>query len=431
MARLKRRSAAEPTKAFAALVSRTARLNAVAVIGNSIGGLVLAATVSPTVRGQYAAVQSWFWLSLVLGEVGVSSALTFYVARDPMASAVWRRAAQRMLLVTGSATCVLGLLLAGPLSRGHDDLRLAYMVIFVLVPIAMVLGTYTFQLQGTSIRQWNRARTIQPLLYVVGILCVVGSHSATLLSAVAVLAGSTIFQGLLARRMVSTRARIALTSPSPARPIRLLLRYGLMSVGGSAPALVSTRVDQVFLSASARLSDLGQYAVAVSLSGLVLPIVAALGQVAFPRLASLGAADGAEISTLIRRVRFGSWSMATLLCAPIYVGTAFVVVPILGPEYGKVPRLVLYLLPGAVALAAGNALSDVIRGLGRPGSVALAQVVGAALTIVGLTVFVPTHGVDAAALVSTSAYAVTWLITLAIVSRLEVRSQPRMDGALE
>lgn len=411
-------------RSFLRHVGRTALFNTVALAASSVGGFLLAIALPARTRGEYAGVQSWFWMCLVLGEIGISAALTYYAAREPNERLSYLRSAQRILAVSGLVTSVIGLLLVPTLARGDGTLALGYAMTFAFVPCAMVLGTYTFVLQATSIERWNIARLVQPVLYVFGVAFLVAFHGAGLLSAVTILVVSSVVQGVIAIRL--TRL-----PPKPMAPEtgqrRRLLRFGLASLLGSGPALVNLRIDQVVLSTFAALNGLGQYAVAVSISTLVLPVVAALGQVGLPRLAS-AANTGEDVPGLVTRVQILGPVAAVLCAIPVYIGSAWLVPHVLRPDYAEVPRLVLLLLPGAVGLAAGNALGDVLRGLGRPQAVAWAEGAGAVLTIVGLASLVPSQGVAGAAIVSSVAYCTVWVIESFIV-RAVVSRQRAPQGA--
>ncbi len=64
-------------------IARTACFNAATAAAAALSGVIVARTVGPTVRGEYAAVIAWFGVLLLLGEMGQSAAVCFYVARDP------------------------------------------------------------------------------------------------------------------------------------------------------------------------------------------------------------------------------------------------------------------------------------------------------------------------------------------------------------
>src|ERR1039457_384861 len=47
-------------------VARTASFNVAATMAAGLGGIILARTIGPTVRGEYAAITAWFGVALML-----------------------------------------------------------------------------------------------------------------------------------------------------------------------------------------------------------------------------------------------------------------------------------------------------------------------------------------------------------------------------
>jgi O-antigen/teichoic acid export membrane protein len=157
---------------------------------------------------------------------------------------------------------------------------------------------------------------------------------------------------------------------------------------------------------------LGQYAVAVSLSVLAAPLVMAFGHVAFPGLAR-GERVAETITAAIRGASLASAAgiSVILLSAPLLVPLVF------GSGYQSVSRLLLVLAPGAAVMVVNQVLGDILRGLGRPGPVALCEWLGIISTIGGLVLLVPRLGVMGAALTSTATYLIVYVLLRRAVSR--------------
>ena len=403
---------------FLRATRRVATLNIVSVASSSLAGFLLASVMSAKTRGAYAGIQSWFWISLVLGELGLTASLTYHSARFKTDWESYLKATQKLLAVCGGVAVLIGLPLTALLARGSTDVGIAYACMFLSVPANMVFGTYVCVLQAQSLEAWNRARLIQPLVYLGFVLFAVGIRRGDLIIAVAILIISSAVQGVASRRLLAGARLASSTAPGTTgerEKIRSLLRYGLASLLGSGPALINTRLDQLVLSLVAPLASLGQYAIAVSISNLALPAVVALGQVALPRLAA-----GKHEST--RSVVVSTMVLAPLVAGAIGIAgwlvSIAVVPPLLGATYSDVPQLVLLLLPGTVGLAAGSALGDVLRGLGYPARAGIAQGIGAVLTVIGLVVLVPLYDAKGAAIVSSIAYCCVWIVETGLLIRL-------------
>jgi O-antigen/teichoic acid export membrane protein len=217
-------------------------------------------------------------------------------------------------------------------------------------------------------------------------------------------------------------ARIAL--------IRPLAVYGVAQIAAVAPQFVNAQLDQLVLSQTVPPADLGRYAIAVSLSLIPVPLISAIGNVAFPRLASQRAVTGGT-HRLQRLAVLTSAGLAVAMLVPL-AATAYCLVPLVfGPAYrGAVPLLWL-LTPGAVFLACGKVTGDLLRGRNRPVIVAWAQGLAAVFTVGLLLALLPVLGVAAAAIASTIAYGVALAVMLRCLWRLPEGgdgSQPESPG---
>ncbi len=65
-----------------------------------------------------------------------------------------------------------------------------------------------------------------------------------------------------------------------------LAKYGLAQLAAVTPTAVNNYLDQLVLSQLVPPADLGRYAIAASVTMIPVPLVSAIGNVAFPRLAA-------------------------------------------------------------------------------------------------------------------------------------------------
>ena len=72
----------------------------------------------------------------------------------------------------------------------------------------------------------------------------------------------------------------------PGALVRPLVTYGLSQFAAITPTSVNLLLDQLVLSQLVPAADLGRYAIAVSITLVPVPLVSAIGNVAFPRLAA-------------------------------------------------------------------------------------------------------------------------------------------------
>ena len=81
--------------------------------------LILARTVGPSVRGDYAAISAWFGVVLMVGAIGQPAALCFYVSREPLRARDYVATSRAMMLTTGAVSLSVGMVFAPLLAHGN------------------------------------------------------------------------------------------------------------------------------------------------------------------------------------------------------------------------------------------------------------------------------------------------------------------------
>ncbi|MHB1593660.1 MAG: FkbM family methyltransferase [Streptosporangiaceae bacterium] len=396
-------------------------------VAAGLGGILLARTVGPSVRGEYAAITAWFGVALMVGGMGQPAALCFYVAHDPARAPEYVATSRAMMLVTGGLALTGGTLLAPLLAHGNDAVTTGYRIAFAASIVAFVGASYTFSLQARDLQRWNVVRVSQPVLSLAGILMLWRLRSLTLQTALIVLAVTMLLQLAWAYR--SCRLTGLVPGTARARLVRPLTAYGAAQIVALTPAAVNSRLDQLVLSQTVPPADLGRYAVAVSLTLLPLPVVAAIGHVTFPMLASQRTMTPATYR-LQRAAVIGSAVLATAMLAPLASVAHWLIPWIYGAAYRSAVPLLWVLTPGAIFLSCNQVVGDLLRGRNRPIVVARAEGLAAMFTVVLLIALLPVVGVYGAAIASTVAYGVSLVVLLWSLHRLPGREYGSIDGKM-
>ena len=396
-------------------VARTAGFNVASTIAAGLGGVILARVTGPTVRGEYAAITAWFGVAVMVGGMGQPAALCFYVARHPLNAREYVATSRAMMLMTGGLTLVAGVLLAPVLAHGQADVIVGYRIAFGTSIVAFVGSSYIFSLQARDLPRWNVVRLSQPVLSLAAFGILWRLRLLTLDVALLILLGTMLLQLIWAHRccrhvgLAPGRARVSFVRP--------LAAYGVAQIAALTPTNINAFLDQLVLSQTVPSADLGRYAVAVSLTSLPVPLVAAIGNVAFPRLASQRAVTGGT-SQLQRVAVLGSAGIAIGILVPLAVVAHWLVPLAFGADYAAAVPLLWILTPGAVFLSCGQVVGDLLRGRNRPIFVAWAQGLAAVFTVVLLLILLPFVGVSGAAIASTVAYGVALAAMLRCLRRL-------------
>jgi O-antigen/teichoic acid export membrane protein len=397
------------------LVARTAGYNVLSTVASGLGGIIVARALGPEMRGEYAAVTAWFGVALMIGGMGQPAALCFHVAHDPGQAPGYVATSRAMMLTTGTAALVGGLLVAPLLAHGNTELTFAYRIAFATSILAFVGASYTFSLQAKNLPWWNTVRVSQPVMSLTCLVVLWRLRLLTLTTALFVLALTMAIQ----LGFAYYRCRSAGLAPgrADARLVRPLVTYGMAQIAALAPATVNAQLDQLVLSQTVPAATLGRYAVAVSCTMLPIPLVSAIGNVAFPQLASRRRVDGLALRMQWLGILCSACIAAGIL-VPLCLVAPWLIPLVFGPRYTGVVPLLWILTPAGIFLACNQVTGDVLRGRKRPFVVARAEGLAAVFTVILLVALLPVVGVYGAAIASAVAYGISLTMMLLSLRRL-------------
>ena len=398
-----------PKGSYKRTVGRTAAFNVGMSAASIVTGILIARWLGPEARGDYAAVSVYFLFSLVIFELGLGASVVYHVAKAGSSYADYVRTAMWLLLPLAFLAGATAILVGIPVFGDTDGRRAAFLVLPVSILISFGAVGPSFALQSVDIAKWNLVRMSQPLVFfllTVGVgLCV----PLTTFLVINLMNVSLLVQALISwwlyTRLTPARGHI------DKRYIGPLLRFGILNMFSTTPNALNSRVDQLVLAVTVTSAALGQYAVAVSLSMLASPLVSAFGNVAFPRIAR-----GDSVLETIRTAVRGSLVVSVVVCGTVAIAGPWLVGHLLGDGYEQVTVLLLVLTPGAAVVAVNRVFGDILRGLGRPGFVAVCECVGVVLTVGGLMWLVPYFGILGAAITSSAVYMVVFLVLKQAIS---------------
>ncbi|MDQ7908207.1 oligosaccharide flippase family protein [Phytohabitans sp. ZYX-F-186] len=385
----------------------TSGFNVASTAAAGVAGILIARSLGPAARGEYAAIMVVFVVLVVVGGLGQSAATTFFVARERDRAPRYLAVSRNLLLASGAATLVLGALAAPLFASGAGGSVWGYRLMFATCLAAFVGTAYLGALQAARIGRWNVIRICQPLAYLAGIAVLHAAGRLTLVNAVLLFGATTLAQTLLAW-LCCARDRLTAGRPDYAL-LRPLARYGAGQLAATIPVVVVARLDQLAMAATVDPAVLGHYSVAASVTTLAVPVAAGLGYVAFPRIAAQRGGQPGQVR-LQRRAVTASAGIGILIMAPLVLLAPWLVPALFGPGFRDSVLLVVLLAPGGVFLACQQVCADLLRGHGKPFLVARAQAVAAAVMVVLLAALLPTFGAPGAAVASSTAAATAFLL---------------------
>ena len=388
---------------FTKHVTITVVANGLIAVMGFTSGVFAARLLGPSRRGELAAIQTVSGLLATFATVGLPEAVVLYCARD-------RRNAGQYI----SSALILGLLLCAPL------LVLSYMAMpyllasqtaqivkaarwYLLIAIVFItLGGPHAALRGLSDFVWWNAFRLVPGTVWIAVLCFTWSIGVSSPSFLALL-------NLIALTAVSApivfwvvRGRIG-GSFSPDRGTWLpMIKFGLPSALSGVPQTLNLRLDQILMAALLPAKLLGLYAVAVAWSGMMSPLLQAVGAVIFPHIASRASSD--EQSGVILRIMRLAIPLALVLAGGLALVTKWSLPLVFGHSFeASIPSALILVAAGAV-LSVAQLLEEGLRGMGSPMSILWSELGGLIVTVVSLVLLLRPMNIVGAAISSLLGY---------------------------
>jgi O-antigen/teichoic acid export membrane protein len=160
-------------------------------------------------------------------------------------------------------------------------------------------------------------------------------------------------------------------------------------------------------------ASVGLYSVATNVSWMVATVSASLSSIVFPAAAARGLAGR---YTVVKSL-YATLALAIALAATIAAFAGVGVRLVYGADFSGSVTPLRILLIGTVLYAAGGVACSGLYAVNRPFTAAVAQFTAAAVTVVGLLLFLRRGGIEAAAIVSTVAYGLVFVIALVLYRR--------------
>lgn len=328
--------------------------------------------------------------------LGLPEGATFAVARRQRGLRLPVALAMLLLLSVGIAGCLVIGMLADLLSGG--DPALAAMIVLASCAMAPALLVSLVRGVFAGLLDWSRIaweRTLASVLRLVGVAALAVVGELTPLSATLVIAASTFLGGVVylipARRREISHGPLLHEPIHPKATLPGLLGYAIRHWFGGLAGVVLMRVDQVLMTPLSSVSELGLYAIAVSVSEVVLVFNSAVREVIFASQASsvdmTRAATAARVSTLVTIfVSIGVAAMSPLVF-PILFGT----------QFSDAVPVTWVLLLAIVVGNPGSVAGSLLAARNRPEARSASIVVGAAMNVVLVFALVPQLGAIGAA----------------------------------
>jgi O-antigen/teichoic acid export membrane protein len=379
-----------------------------------VTGVLLARMLGPDGRGYLAALILWPLVITQLGNLGIPSALTYSIARDPLSSRAIARlglsfAIPQALLLTAFQALWLLLILNGD----PDEVRTAGWLTLGLVP-GMLAHQYGLGLlQGQlRLRLFNGLRLLPWLLYALGVSALFALGEDAIVPVIGVLLAGYWTSGSIA---VISGLRFSRGGGAASVDRRFLVSFGLRGLLSSISAVDVLRPDQVVLALFLAPADLGLYVVGLAFTNLPYFIAKSVGLITFPWVAS--AQHKADARRTMWSLFWVTTGIALVLVAGLCAVAHWLVPFFFGGDFSDAVTVTYIVLPGMIFLSARRVLSEGLKGRGYPLAGTLGELLSLAWIAVALAVFVPLWGIYGAAVALASSYVVSLVLLVVLAAR--------------
>jgi O-antigen/teichoic acid export membrane protein len=375
-----------------------------------LNGILLARFLGPAGKGDYYLLLLVPSTAIVLVQLGLPQAVSFYTARGRTAGIMSRTLVLTVALSVGALLAVALLLPFLQDAILHGISLDQFMVALVALPIAVSATFTTAIIMGRRAVRWYSGINIA---YPIG---------TGLLLVVLALLGPSVMGALVVYLIAITMRAIALAIGArrvsadnvgaESVSYRELVRYGLRVYPASLTGFFIYRVDAYLIAflLVAPAVQLGYYSMAVGLAEMVFFFPNAVSNLFFPHVAASPREESDRHVAMVSRVTLlvtGAFALALIPAAAVMI---WVVLPDFGPA---LPALIV-LLPGVVALSLAKVVGAFVVGVGRPEIDSYVSVGAVIVNIIANLILIPRLGIVGAAAASLISYSLTsFLLTLA------------------
>jgi O-antigen/teichoic acid export membrane protein len=379
-----------------------------------ITGTLVARMLGPDGRGYLAALILWPWAITLFGNLGVPSAITYCIARDPSSSRTVARWGLGLALPQAVVlTALQALWLLVILDGDPAQVRTAGWLTLALVPALLAQQYGLGLLQGhLRLRLFNGLRLLPWALYALGVAALFAVGEDAIVPIIAVLLAAFWASGTAC---LVSGLRFSRGEEAPSVDRRFLVSFGLRGLGTSFSAVNVFRPDQVVLALFLAPADLGLYVVGLAFTNLPYFIAKSVGLITFPWVASR--TEQADARRTMWSLTWLTTGIAAVLVAGLAAVAHWLVPLFFGNDFSDAVTVTYIVLPGMIFLSARRVLAEGLKGRGYPLAGTLSELLSLAWVAAALAVLVPLWDIYGAAIALSSSYVASLLFLLVLAAR--------------
>ncbi|HJZ81240.1 MAG TPA: oligosaccharide flippase family protein [Pyrinomonadaceae bacterium] len=375
-----------------------------------VTSLLSAWALGPAGRGDLMVALMWPAIFSMTAQIGLPQAYRFWTAKRPDCVSGLYSNAIIFTLVIGLLTLVLAELLIPHLigHRSPEVLRLAR-VYLLTIPALMLTDLTRSLLEGA--RRFTWVGVLRLILFGVQLVSYIGLWSIKRLTVES--ATYTMVAAVVASLVLSLIAVWRELRPNwgpKLADLGMTLRYGIRDYPGVLTEFVNWRLDLIMLVGIASSTDIGLYVVALRLADITSVLASSVSDALMPEVAATKESDRATLM-LTRSLRLTTLAHALVLI-PLWILAPFILRFAYGESFVEVAEVWRLLMFASLVWSAGAVVISGLNGLGHPGLSTIARIAAASVMVVTLLAWLPTRGIEGAALANIAGYSVMFVVAL-------------------
>ena len=398
---------------FASGVALTIVTRLLMLLGTVGASVIVARCLGPEGLGSLAVLNTAIVLALSIGSLGLTSANTYFIAKDRQTLApVWANAIVFALFGgTLVAVAVVGLAKFLPALFGGVPPDLI-VIAALSIPFQFLLSLgLNVLLAIDRIRHLNFMDAMAPALALFNAIVVLLILRSSLKTLVSFNTAATV---VLSVGMLWAIARLVARQKErpPFRPNAELFKgaisFGLRFFIPLVAAILIFRVDLLIVNHFRGAAEAGVYAVASQVANLLTMLPGVIAMLLFPRVASYQDPRGEFAIQVTRHVSF----VMLIMCAAVAAGS-FLLPLIYGARFADATFQLLILLPGVCLIGIESVLVQHFGGTGLPAAIPIFWLITLAVSLGLNLALVPVFGARGAAVTSTISYVLIFVLVAA------------------
>ena len=382
------------------------------LVMNLITGIIVARSLGPAGRGELAAilivVQTAGWIF----SLGSAEAVAYHQSRNPQQGGRLIGSWLAVALPLGLLSIPIGEYLLPTLFNAQTqeaiDLGRIYLLLVTVVLMGIVFNGIL--LGDQRFLAYNLMRLLIPAQIAIGYVALLALGELSVEAALIVNAVATISTTIVAALACIGRHGVS----RPQRPLLgTTLWYGVKAHGGSLAGFVNARLDLLIIPAFLAAASVGLYSVATNVSSIVGMLTGTVAVVVLPVAARDQTGSARVVVRTMHAVLLigGSLAIVLVLLADVALRLVY------GASFVDAAPALRILLPGEVLAACAAVILSGLLAANRPFLSSLPYFLGAAITIVGLVLFLPDGDITTAATITTAAHAVVFVASVLLYRR--------------